>query len=98
MATFRSPVGNFTFESLVAFLGALLVFPLLIKLAFGLVKGGFRVLFGILSFTTTKKLIAEAALVGLTTLLTKEDVLDKLFGRPGRRGDGLLKPETEATS
>ena len=68
-------------ETAVAFAGALLVIPILFKT----VRGIFRL-------SLTKKLIGEAVFVGLTALLTNEDVLDKLFGRRGQRGDGALKP------
>ena len=88
MASSRSGIGNATFETVFAFLGALLVFPLLIKVLIGTVKTVFRL--GIV-----RRLAVESALIGLTTLLTKEGVLDKLFGEKGRRGDGLLKSDTK---
>jgi hypothetical protein len=86
MASSRPGVGNATFETVVAFLGALLVFPLLIKILLGTVKTIFRL-------GVVRRLLVESALIGLTTLLTKEGVLDKLFGQKGKRGDGALKPD-----
>lgn len=88
MAASKSGVGVFTVETVVAFLGALLVFPLLIKILVGTVKGVFRI-------SLVRKLLLESLIVGATTFLTKEGVLDKLFGQPGKRGDGLLKPDTK---
>ncbi len=87
MAASKSGVGTFTVETVVAFLGALLVFPLLIKILIGTVKGLFRI-------GLVRKLLLEGLIVGATTFLTKQGVLDKLFGQPGQRGDGLLKPKT----
>lgn len=75
-------------EVALGFLGALLIVPLLFKTVTGLVKGVFKL-------GTTRKLLGEAALAGLTALLTREDVLDKLFGKKGRTGDGLLKPPVD---
>ncbi len=88
MASSKPGVGTFTIETVVAFLGALLVFPLAIKLLLGTVKGVFRL--GIV-----RKLLLESLIVGATTFLTKQGVLDKLFGQQGRRGDGLLKPDVD---
>lgn len=88
MAQFRNPVGNFTFETLVAFIGVLLVFPLLIRLVFGTLRT-------IFSLGFVRRLIVDSLVVGATALLTREDVLDKLFGQKGRQGDGLLKPDVD---
>jgi hypothetical protein len=88
MASSRPGIGNATFETVVAFLAALLVFPLLIKLVIGTMKSVFRL-------GVVRRLLVESALIGLTTLLTKEGVLDKLFGEKGRRGDGVLKPDVD---
>ena len=63
------------------FIAALLVIPL-----------AFKVLGGLFRLSIVRKLIGEALLIGLTTALTNEGTLDKLFGKPGRRGDGALKP------
>lgn len=73
MASNRSAVSNATFETLIAFVGALLVFPLVIKVALGVLKGIFRL-------GLVRKLLFESMLIGLTTLLTKPEVLDKVFG------------------
>ena len=75
-------------EVALGFLGALLVVPLLFKVVGGLFKGVFRL-------GLTRKLISEVVFAGVTALLTREDVLDTLFGRKGRRGDGLLKPPVD---
>ncbi len=88
MASSRPGIGNASFETIVAFLGALLVFPLVIKVVIGTVKTVFRL-------SVVRRLILESAVVGLTTLLTKEGVLDKLFGQQGKRGDGVLKPDSK---
>lgn len=89
MASSRPGVGSFTFETLVAFLGALLIFPLLIKVVLGTVKG-------LLRLKIVRTLLLESVIVGLTALLTKEGTLDKLFGPKGRSTDGALK--TDANS
>ena len=68
-------------EAGAGFIAALLIIPL----AFKTIRGLFRL--GIV-----RKLIGEAIFIGLTTALTNESTLDKLFGKPGRRGDGALKP------
>ena len=88
MASSRPGVGSFTLETLVAFFGALLIVPLVVKVVLGVVKGLFRL-------KIVRTLLLESILVGLTALLTKEGTLDKLFGQPGRRGDGALKPESD---
>lgn len=75
-------------EVILGFLGALLIVPLLFKTVASLVRGVFRL-------GTTKRIIGDIVITGLTALLTREDVLDKLFGRKGRTGDGLLKPPVE---
>ena len=79
---FSTPSGKAAGETLAAFVGALLVIPLLFKVLGAVFRLGF-----------VRRLLAESAFVGLTALLTNDDVLDKLFGRKGRRGDGLLKPD-----
>lgn len=89
MASSRPGVGSFTFETLIAFLGALLIFPLVIKVVLGTVKG-------LLRMKIVRTLLLESAIVGLTTLLTKEGTLDKLFGQKGQRGSGALKPDTKS--
>lgn len=75
-------------EVTLGFLGALLVVPLLFKVLSGLVKGVFRL-------GTTRRLVGDVVVAGLTALLTREDVLDTLFGRKGKTGDGLLKPPVD---
>jgi hypothetical protein len=89
MASTRPGVGSFTLETLVAFFGALLIIPLVIKVAFGIVKG-------LLRMKLVRTLLLESVIVGLTTLLTKEGTLDKLFGQKGQRGSGALKPDTSS--
>ncbi|MFN3597688.1 MAG: hypothetical protein ACK41D_10510 [Rubricoccaceae bacterium] len=75
-------------EVAAGFVGAVLIVPLLLRVLVGVVKGVF-------SLGVTKRLVGEAVFVGLTTLLTREDVLDRIFGKPGRKGDGLLKPPVD---
>ena len=75
-------------EIALGFLGALLIVPLLFKTVTGVVKGVFRM-------GTTRRLAGDLVITGLTALLTREDVLDKLFGRKGQTGDGLLKPPVD---
>ena len=69
-------------EVAIGFVGALLVLPLL-----------FRLVTGVFRLGIVRKLIGEAIFVGLTALLTRENVLDRLFGQKGETGDGLLKPD-----
>jgi hypothetical protein len=73
MPTFRNPVSNFTFETLVAFIGALLVLPLLIKVLVGTLRG-------LLRLGVVRRLLLDSLVVGATALLTREEVLDKVFG------------------
>ncbi len=75
-------------EVALGFLGALLIVPLLFKTVSGLTRGLFRL-------GTTRRLLGDLAITGITALLTREDVLDKLFGKKGRTGDGLLKPPVD---
>lgn len=76
-------------EVTLGFLGALLIVPLLFKTVSGLVRGLFRL-------GTTRRLVGDLVIAGVTALLTREDVLDTLFGRKGRTGDGLLKPPVDS--
>jgi hypothetical protein len=73
MSTFRDPVQNFTFETFVAFVGALLVLPLVIKVVFGTLRTLFRMGF-------VRRLLFDSVVVGATALLTRDDVLDRIFG------------------
>ena len=75
-------------EVALGFLGALLIVPLLFKTVVGLARGIFRL-------GTTRRLLGDLVITGVTALLTREDVLDKLFGQKGRTGDGLLKPPVD---
>ena len=83
-----NPSDNVTSRSLLevalGFVGVLLVLPLL-----------FRAVTGVFRLGVVRRLIGEALFVGLTTLLTKEGVLDKLFGQKGEPGSGLLKPDVD---
>lgn len=76
-------------EVTLGFLGALLIVPLLFKTVTGLFRGVFRL-------GTTRRLVGDLVVAGVTALLTREDVLDTLFGRKGRTGDGLLKPPVDS--
>lgn len=84
MSAFRDPVKNFTFETVGAFVATLLVLPLLLKLVALTVRGLFRMSF-------FRRLLLDTAIVGATALLTREDVLDKLFGRRSDR-EGARSP------
>ena len=75
-------------EVTLGFLGALLIVPLLFKTVSGVLRGVFRL-------GTTRRLAGDLVIAGITALLTREDVLDTLFGKKGRKGDGLLKPPVE---
>ncbi len=87
MPTLRNPVANFTVETLIAFIGALLVLPLLFKVVVGTLRGLLRLAF-------VRRLILDSLIVGATALLTREDVLDRVFGA---RQDGHAKrPEAHA--
>jgi hypothetical protein len=57
-------------EVILGFVGALLVIPLILRVLGGLMRTG---LF--------RRLLTEAVLVGGATLLTREDVLERLLGR-----------------
>jgi hypothetical protein len=76
-------------EVTLGFVGALLIIPLVFKLAGGLVKGVFK---GVFRFGVTRRLLADVAFAGVTALLTRTDVLDALFGRKGQK-DALLKTD-----
>lgn len=85
MATTPNATTRSLLEISLGFVGALLIVPLLYKTLSGLFKTLFR-------FSTTRRLIGDVAIAGLSSLLLRGDVLDTLFGRRGGRGDGLLKP------
>jgi len=82
--TFRDPVKNFTFETVIAFMGALLVIPLVIKFLTAMLRGLFKLAF-------FRRLLVDTAIVGATALLTREDVLDRIFGR--RNGHSVPQPQ-----
>lgn len=69
-------------EVALGFFAVLLVLPLV-----------FRAFVGLFRLGIVRKLVGEAIFVGLTALLTREGVLDRLFGQPGGTGDGVLKPK-----
>lgn len=75
-------------EIVLGFVGVLLVVPLLFKTVSALLRGLFR-------FRTTRRLMIDGAVAGLSTLLLREEVLDRLFGRRGST-DGLLKAPTSS--
>lgn len=70
-------------EVLLGFVGALLVIPLV-----------FRVLSGTLRSGLFRRLLTEAVLVGGATLLTRDDVVDKVFGGK-RAGRARLKAKAD---
>lgn len=76
-------------EVALGFVGALLIVPLLLRSVTGLVRTVFR-------FSTTRRLVGDLVVAGLSSLLLRENVLDSLFGRRGQKGDGLLKPRVGA--
>jgi hypothetical protein len=57
-------------EVILGFVGALLVIPLILRVLGGLMRTG---LF--------RRLLTEAVLVGGATLLTRDEVVDRIFGR-----------------
>lgn len=72
-------------EVALGFLGAVLIVPLLftlLKVTFGTVT---TVLGGLFRMRTTRRLMGDLAVAGVTALLTRTDVLDAIFGR---RDDG----------
>lgn len=73
-------------EVALSFLGALLIIPLLVKTIVGTIRG-------LLRLTIVRRLIGEAVIVGLTTLLTRDDVLDAIFGKKTKQQAQL--PESE---
>lgn len=77
------------FEVALGFLGALLIIPLVVKGTVGAIRG-------LLRLRIVRRLAGEAIIVGLTTLLTREDVLDLLFGKK-KRDTGELET-TSASS
>lgn len=85
MASPSNPTTRSLLEVALGFLGAILIVPLLLKTISVLLRGIFRL-------GTTRRLIGDVVVAGVTALLTREEVLDTLFGRKGRKGDGLLKP------
>ena len=82
-------------EIALGFVGAVLIVPL----AFKTVGLAFRAVFGItrglFRLGVTKRIAGDLVVAGLTALLTKEKVLDQLFGQKGRIGDGVLKPDVD---
>lgn len=90
-----SPSSRSLAEIALGFVGAILIVPLLFK-SVGLV---FRVLFGtvkgVFKLGVTRRLAGDLVVAGLTAMLTKESVLDTLFGKKGQIGDGALKPDAK---
>ena len=89
-------------EIALGFVGALLIVPLALKsvgLAFKTVGLGVRAVFGIarglFRLGVTRRLLGDLVVAGLTALLTKEKVLDQVFGKKGGIGDGVLKPRVD---
>lgn len=80
----NAPARSFV-EIALGFLGAALVVPLLFRVVFAVVpllfRATFGVVFGAFRLLGGPKLLAEAAVVGAATLLTRDDVLDKVFSR-----------------
>ena len=82
-------------EVALGFLGALLVVPLLFKTVGFALRAVTGIVAGLFKFSTTRRLMGDLLIGGLTAFLAKENVLDSLFGKKGRVGDGLLKPPVD---
>lgn len=89
MAT-SNPATRSLLEVALGFLGAILIVPLafsLLKVAFSTVTtvGG-----GLFRMRTTRRLLGDLAVAGVTGLLTRTDVLDMIFGRRDGSGPARL--------
>ena len=73
MSTFRNPISNFTFETVVSFIAALLIVPLVIKILVNTVRG-------LLKVGVVRRLLVNTLAVGVTALFTREDFLNRIFG------------------
>lgn len=73
MSTFRNPVTNFSFETVVSFIAALLIVPIVIKLLVSTVRG-------LLQLGVVRRLLVNSLAVGVTALFTREDFLNRVFG------------------
>ena len=83
-------------EVALGFLGALLVVPLLFKTVGLAFRAVIAVVAGVFKFSTTRRLVGDLLIGGLTAYLAKENnVLDAVFGKKGKTGDGLLKPPVD---
>ena len=82
-------------EVALGFLGALLVVPLLFKLVGLALSAAVGLVTGLFKFSTTRRLMGDLLIGGLTALLAKESVLDTVFGKKGKTGSGLLKPPVD---
>ena len=82
-------------EVALGFLGALLVVPLLFKVVGLVLRGTVGAVAGLFKFSTTRRLLGDLLIGGLTAFLAKEDVLDTVFGKKGKTGSGLLKPRVD---
>lgn len=82
-------------EVALGFLGALLVVPLLFKVTGLVFRAALGVVTGLFKFSTTRRLMGDLLIGGITAFLAKESVLDTVFGKKGRLGDGLLKPPVD---
>lgn len=87
-----NPATRSLLEVALGFLGAILIVPLaftLVRVAFGTLT---TVVGGLFRFRTTRRLLGDLAIAGITALVTRKDVLDMLFGRrddsPARLGAG----------
>ncbi|MEO0557981.1 MAG: hypothetical protein AAF170_07340 [Bacteroidota bacterium] len=94
MSTSPNATTRSLLEIALGFLGALLIVPLLFKILLSVGRGLIGLIGGLFRFRTTRRLMGDVVFAGLTALLTQEKVLDVLFGRKGKTGDGLLKPRT----
>ena len=82
-------------EIALGFVGAVLIVPLLFKTVGLVFRGLFGTVKGVFKLGVTRRIAGDLVIAGLTAMLTKESVLDSLFGKKGRIGDGVLKPDAK---
>ena len=88
MAT-SNPATRSLLEVALGFLGAILIVPLAFTLLKGTLKATAALVGGLFRMRTTRRLLGDLAVAGVTALLTRKDVLDTIFGRRGE-GGGFL--------
>lgn len=88
MAT-PNPATRSLLEVALGFLGAILIVPLAFTLIKATLKATAALVGGLFRIRTTRRLLGDLAVAGVTALLTRKDVLDTVFGRRGE-GGGFL--------